>query len=771
MFCPKCAHPNPAEAEACVNCQQNTSYFRERVFIGRQFIFVQADDTYPVALAVDGEVQTYQAPTILSRHQHSVSFGDVLPTDKRRDQGRRFLSQRLRALNILDPKQTSTWPLPDQHQLPAPSLEFLTVVTDRKIYPPDGEVALFIVAPDAPGSEVSLEIQLAGHKVYETEILLNQNGLALHHHPDLKEGEYTAVVRLPGRDQAECTFSVAEYTLSPLIATLEEHEYAGGKLAFTLKLLLLSLPYSGPLEFGLQCQVCGERVVATQQVKAQDGLAQGEFDISGHGGPFHVQVTTPDGNTALVAFPGTGAVEREHIQINPLGQTTDMGLLPWEDAQPIRGFYIGAGEVNMTPLTLESVHADQGKLLAASDLSQVQLVTFRATGPEDESARAIEIAGLKRGDVLEFDVEEPYTLFTVGAFTRNGPFEGWGIVVKPVAFEAALTASPTAQPGQTIDVYLHIDSTLPSQGEGPGERVPNAAFCWLLVYDARLEHESPVPKLAKRVYESVRNATGNLVVGGVPNAHDQRWAPPDDIVRGAAQLAELRLPGAPMRTKTPQLDLAMPFGAMTEVTAAAPAPTQVAAELPTMVVAPTRMEFPELAYSELFYLEGTGSRTVKLGDQIGTWRVRAYVFQGADYRELTADVQASKPLYAELDLPAIASEGDEISAAVNYNTREPANLLIATPFGETRAQVGGSGTQHFPIQGPGRVEVRLEGEPGAEDWTMRDVAPPGVQKVTASRLVILDRGQTARGEKVVIYASMGQVLKDTITALISYPFG
>ena len=37
--------------------------------------------------------------------------------------------------------------------------------------------------------------------------------------------------------------------------------------------------------------------------------------------------------------------------------------------------------------------------------------------------------------------------------------------------------------------------------------------------------------------------------------------------------------------------------------------------------------------------------------------------------------------------------------------------------------------------------------------------------------MILDKGQSAQGEKVVVYASMGQVLKDTITALIHYPFG
>jgi hypothetical protein len=195
-----------------------------------------------------------------------------------------------------------------------------------------------------------------------------------------------------------------------------------------------------------------------------------------------------------------------------------------------------------------------------------------------------------------------------------------------------------------------------------------------------------------------------------------------------------------------------------------------AVETPLMIVTPTRMEFPELVYNELFYMEGQASRTVKLGDQIGTWRVRAYVFKGADYSELTADVQADKPLYAELDLPAIASPGDDITAGVNYHTRQPAELVVATPFGEIQTQVTGSGRQQFGIQGPGRVEARIESQAGS-DWTIRDIAPPGVQKVTASRLSILDRGQTVRGEKVVIYASMGQVLKDTITALIGYPFG
>ncbi len=753
MFCPRCSHSNLVNAERCAECGQGTAYFRERVFIGRQFIFVRADEQHPVALEVDGNVQTCRAPAILSRHQHSVSFGDAPLKDSEIKKLRRDARSGPAAKRRL----LQAWPLPDQPRLPPPILSLLTVVTDRKIYQPNTDATLFIVAPDAAGSEAALEIQIAGQKVYEAQVTLNRDGLALHTYTDMKEGEYKALVTLPGAGRVVCTFSVAEYALSPLIAILEEHTYAQKRLTFGLNLLLLSVPYSGPVEFGLQCGACDDRVVDTQKVQAEGGTARGDFDVSGHGGPFHVQVTTPDGHTALVSFPGTGAMERKHIQINPLGQASEMGLLPWEDAQAVRGLYVGPGEVNMTPLMLESVHADKGRLQVAANVDAAQIVTF---DPRAGTSQVIELTGLERGQALEFDVAAPYTLFTVGTVSGDESFEGWGIVIKPVQFEATLTAPKTARPGAEIDVDVEIASSSP-------------AFCWLLVYDARLEHESPVPKLAKRIYESARDATSRMAAGTVPNARDWVWAPIEDGIfsrrTGATLGAAMAMPmGAPLSRSVPK-GASLLKGAMQMFAARAP-DTAVAVETPVLVVAPVRMDFPELAHVELFYMEGHAARTVKLGEQIGTWRARAYVFQGADYRELTADVQADKALYAELDLPAIASPGDDVVAAVNYNTREPANLVIATPFGETRAQVAGSGTEQFPIKGPGRVEVRIENQDGA-DWSIKDVAPPGVQRVTASRLAILDRGQTIRGERVVVYASLGQVLKDTITALIGYPFG
>ena len=78
-----------------------------------------------------------------------------------------------------------------------------------------------------------------------TGLGLDEAGVALRPYADLEEGEYTVLVRRPGQDgqsPAQCTFSVAEFSLSPLIALLESHSYEAGKLGFRLKVIALSVP-------------------------------------------------------------------------------------------------------------------------------------------------------------------------------------------------------------------------------------------------------------------------------------------------------------------------------------------------------------------------------------------------------------------------------------------------------------------------------------------------------------------------------------------------
>jgi hypothetical protein len=195
------------------------------------------------------------------------------------------------------------------------------------------------------------------------------------------------------------------------------------------------------------------------------------------------------------------------------------------------------------------------------------------------------------------------------------------------------------------------------------------------------------------------------------------------------------------------------------------------AEALTFVAVPSREDFPELAYMELFSVHDMVERTVPLGDQIGTWRCRAYLVAGLDVQELTADVEAAKAVYAELDLPAIVGEGDDILAGVRYHTQQPATMTITLPDGKTVSGAAmGHGTEVFHLTQPGDVTVHIFGAEG-EDWTTRTVKPPGVQTVTVSRLDILQRGETVRAERVVVYPGPAIVLTETIEALGRYPFG
>ena len=102
---------------------------------------------------------------------------------------------------------------------------------------------------------------------------------------------------------------------------------------------------------------------------------------------------------------------------------------------------------------------------------------------------------------------------------------------------------------------------------------------------------------------------------------------------------------------------------------------------------------------------------------------------------------------------------------------QPATMSITLPGGETiTGAVMGHGAEQIHLTGPGEIGVHIWGE-GGDDWTVRTLPPPGRQVVTASQLEILMRGQSAQGERVVVYPGPWYLLAETIEALGRYPFG
>ncbi len=182
MFCPKCLFPNPEGADVCVVCEADVIGVRERVSVGAQFLFAEASNRRPVALSLDGaEPLLLTQPTIISRHVSGIGFGNawIQPSKFRKEEYK---------------------PEVELPRLPPPAGPDLTaVITDRKIYRPKDEARIFIIAPDTPGREVEMEVQLAGQQITKDRVTLDEAGLALRSYADLEEGEYAVLIRRPDR--------------------------------------------------------------------------------------------------------------------------------------------------------------------------------------------------------------------------------------------------------------------------------------------------------------------------------------------------------------------------------------------------------------------------------------------------------------------------------------------------------------------------------------------------------------------------------------------
>jgi len=81
-------------------------------------------------------------------------------------------------------------------------------------------------------------------------------------------------------------------------------------------------------------------------------------------------------------------------------------------------------------------------------------------------------------------------------------------VIRPQEVSARLTAPERAEPGAEIAVRVEAD---------------RPCGCLLAVYDVRLEHESPLPKLGKQLYDAIRTGTAPLREQTVASLSKMPW--------------------------------------------------------------------------------------------------------------------------------------------------------------------------------------------------------------------------------------------------------
>jgi len=661
----------------------------------------------------------------------------------------------------------------------------LNVVTDRKLYRKNDSVHIFVFAPHFRGRPAEVKIFRNRHVIHTAAITLGSSGTfhdTLHY---MADGSYSVSVEA-GRTRACAAFTVAEYTLSFLQASLMSHVNDRGTLRFELLAMTNDIPFTGRLNVGLFCEFCN-RVVEEAEIRAENGRAGGSLVLSSHSGAFSLVITTPEGDSATLAVPDTELFSRtgSDIVLSVVGEKHTAALMPREYGEKReRGLYIRRECSDDGFISLGSI---VGKRLTAEVNVDLDHFVMCFYAPATDSFSQIERRRVKAGDKVEFDVPRPYAALTVGGIGKEC-HEAHAWLIHPAGMELSITAPDKARPGSEVEIAVSSN---------------RKGMLMFVVADHRLDREDPLEKLAASTFLHMQRSPGYLRRG---QAGEVLPVEPEDCRSFSRKPVELiksavkylgsvivgrrdasagfdAMPGKQMAVSfsdsersgrkpesVVQLMMASPSSgrAGLEKVKGAGMPLNLVEELNGELT--SRLSFPEVVLAELVEFDGELRRKVVLGDQIGAFDAFAFLIDGDDFLSAKSVIETSKDAYVELDIPSLISEGDEIVGRAMVRCQGKGTVSVRSSVASVEMEVDGARCVKIPIRSAGEVMAELTC--GAlKDVTSRVIYRPGRETVTVSELRRLNPGESLEAERVVVYPNPAYLLESTVSSLIQYPFG
>lgn len=659
--------------------------------------------------------------------------------------------------------------------------KLITVITDRKIYRKGQQAKVFIFSPHFPGVSAELQLSVNGHCIQKESVTISREGFVSHQFLDLEEGMYALAVKAE-EVRGTCEFSVAEYSLSFLRASLLRHEYSGGTISFALSLCAGHMPYSGSVEAGLYCDVC-RRVVLQETLCSRHGEASGSFQVSRHGGPFTLVITTPAGDTATVPIPNTELTLREKIPVCRAGKKIAASLLsPDLPAERVRGIYLCPEGEEQSFLSLDGIVGEKVTVHVNRDLEHLLLEIHE---PLQGSCTAVERRLVKKGDSLSIEVPYPLGILTAGAIgpleragTCEENYETSAFLLRPDTMDLTIEAPGSARPGEEVEI------TISSRRRGA---------LLLVIADSRLEREDPFNRLSASLFQGLKAILQSLS-GGIPRevlSHSQRKLQEEKRLQQQSKGTLLqrlysfifRNDPSDVLQALPGKQMAVGSGAVLGTDSGAARPESV---VQLMVASPfrgnnsisslpspgpvARLHFPEVLFAEVLPFAGCLTQKIRLGEQIGSFNVYAFLMENEDFASAEAAIETSLQTYAELDIPSLISPGDRILGRVHARCPGLGLVSIRTSTTSREMEMNDSAMIEFPLDAPGEVAAEIHSPSGA-DVTSRVVTYPGRETITVSRVIRLRPGEFAEGERIHVYPSAALFLEGTVSSLIQYPFG
>jgi hypothetical protein len=375
-----------------------------------------------------------------------------------------------------------------------PRLRLDGITSDKSIYRSGRDtVHLLVFALDRAEEELSLVVYANGQKSSEVPIRLDGHGVGLLPLRDLPAGTYeVCFAHVSPYEEAACTFTVAEYRLAPLVATLTQRSWdeQANRLDVTLRLETFGVAVSGGVRVTLMDR---DERVAEVLATADDGLLEVALPLKGPGPhSINLQLQADPARTASIPLLGSRAGERSSTLFSTIGARVSGSLLPADGARPVRGLYLSESAEQSSIFRLERVDATRARLTATAAARAVCLVVVNLL--KHDQVQSVSRAAVAAGETIELDVPGPAALLMAGAFVDGIPWEGWAAMLHPDRLNPRLIVPKTCAPDGDVTIAVETE----------GQTQEGVAY--LVVKDARLlSPQTPSNRLAGRIKSAVAN--------------------------------------------------------------------------------------------------------------------------------------------------------------------------------------------------------------------------------------------------------------------------
>ncbi|MBP7774762.1 hypothetical protein KA078_03155 [Candidatus Woesebacteria bacterium] len=387
--------------------------------------------------------------------------------------------------------------------------DFKAAITDLKVYQ-RGEVAtVFIFWPAEAGKSITATVNHGSSKLREVELALDANGVGTFRQDDLQLGEYVVTKDWGLRT----TFTVAEYTQSPLIGELSNIELVNNLVRGVLTLSTFGTKLTEGttvmVELKSECAYYyfqQENLPQTKEfVVGEDGKVKIEFQLPKYFyGGLGLVVTDKQraSLTAEVAIPMVqSAYQMEPSPFSTMGEgalNVSPVANPGSFAQ--RGLHFMQGSTSSDPIEPVAPIAKDIQLMVHQPCEMLVVGVFNPTTGEAKEHRYQNVTA---GSVITLPYEGIFARVAVAAWVKSErtgevrPFEGVTNFMQPEKVALKIVAPQKVAPGGKLN--FSVEATGAQQG----------SVIVVVKSTALQPNGKPEEKLAEQLLEGFKSTGAN----------------------------------------------------------------------------------------------------------------------------------------------------------------------------------------------------------------------------------------------------------------------